>query len=104
MKITKQQLKQIIKEEIEATLDEAGYFDPNREPGEGYPFGKPLPGLRGALKDFVPKSMAHAVGNKLKAVHSLKDVVSLMGSEGKRRGHAIGSDRDPGYVRENTKE
>jgi hypothetical protein len=163
MKITKQQLKQIIKEEIEATLDEAGYFDPNREPGEGYPFGKPLPGLRGALKDFVPKSMAHAVGNKskglagnpkyiaawkaigkelnssnirtfiravkmpnaepdapltphakeiakklaismdnnkLKAVHSLKDVVSLMGPEGKRRGHAIGSDRDPGYVRE----
>ena len=64
MKITKQQLKQIIKEEIEATLDEAGYFDPNREPGEGYPFGKPLPGLRGALKDFVPKSMAHAVDQR----------------------------------------
>jgi hypothetical protein len=154
MKITKQQLKQIIKEEIEATLDEAG-------------FQLGTPGFRGKVKDFVPQSMAHAVGNKskglagnpkyiaawkaigkelnsgnidtfiravkmpgakpdaeltsnakeyiarllksmdnnkLKAVHSLKDVVSLMGSEGKRRGHAIGSDRDPGYVRENTKE
>jgi len=164
MKITKSQLTEIIKEELEATLGEAGYFDPNRAPGEGYPFGKPLPGLRGAIKDFVPKSMAHAVGNKskglagnpkyiaawkavgkelrtlkdietfiravkmpnaepdapltphakdalkkllismdnnkLKTVHSLKDVVSLMGPEGQRQGHAIGSDRDPGYVRE----
>ena len=143
MKITKQQLKQIIKEELESILAEKIQMG--------------TPGLRGKVKDFLPKSMAHAVGNvskglagndkytaawkaigkelnsgnietfiravksenreehieklkksmknnKLKAVYSLKDVVSLMGSEGKRRGHAIGSDRDPGYVRENTKE
>ena len=149
MKITKSQLTEIIKEELEATLDEAG-------------FQLGTPGLRGKVKDFVPQSMAHAVGNKskglagnpkyiaawkdigkelnsgnietfirkvkmsddwrapltpnakgyiarllksmewnkLKAVHSLKDVVSLMGPEGQRKGHAIGSPRDPGYVRE----
>jgi len=150
MKITKSQLTEIIKEELEATLDEAG-------------FQLGTPGLRGRVKDFLPKSMAHAVGNvskglagndkyiaawkdigkelnsgnidtfirkvtmskaapdapltprakaivknllksmdnnKLEAVHSLKDVVSLMGPEGQRKGHAIGSDRDPGYVRE----
>ena len=149
MKITKQQLKQIIKEELEATLDESGYFDPNREPGEGYPYGKPFPGIRGAMKDFVANSEGlagtpeykaawKAIGkklhsgnvtdfitrvekpgttpdhiraiafklvqsmdaNKLKVVRSLEDVVSLMGSEGQRRGHTIDSDFDPGYVRE----
>tara|TARA_R110000787_G_scaffold1233_2_gene4395 strand:+ start:121 stop:591 length:471 start_codon:yes stop_codon:yes gene_type:complete len=156
MKITKQQLKQIIKEELEATLDESGsgYFDPNRPDGEGYPFGTPFPGIRGTIKDLGndkdPKYVAawKAVGkelrtnqdvvnfiravempnaepdapltpdakdvalkllismdnNKLKTVYSLKDVVSLMGPEGQRKGHTIGSDHDPGYVRENTKE
>jgi|TARA_R110000824_G_scaffold315075_3_gene502154 hypothetical protein len=154
MKITKQQLKQIIKEELEATLDESGYFDPNREPGEGYPYDPPFPGIRGAVKDFfangeglagMPEEQKRryqaawkAIGkklhsgnvsdfiravekpgttpdhiraialklvqsmdaNKLKVVRSLENVVSLMGSEGQRRGHTIGSDFDPGYVRE----
>jgi hypothetical protein len=64
------------------------------------PNAEPDAPLTPHAKDIVKKLLISMDNNKLKTVHSLKDVVSLMGPEGQRKGHTIGSDRDPGYVRE----